>query len=413
MDNKQLEVVLEKLPYMDGSGRRRFVTGGIILIGLIWLNWGSISSEIQVSDIEITDFLASPTLTFCVILMIYAIGSIVEMLGDLFLVRAASGVFWSFGFPSRKVNFKNKYLKYLARAALWLWAVPYIALFYVIRGFLGRTSYQINFENELSEDGGKVFKKLPSKVSKGLAFPVGNESDFAIKYLIDKFRQEPDRKWARRLITRAKDVSATTTSILILVFVGVFSNNSTEKIIPPEISAQVRSIQEFAYQLTSDASKIKEISAGNKLRQDFDVLQNYASSLEYSLANTRQIDQMQNLVQHLKIKMDTWRIGQVLKFSQSLEKKILPAPSLAPDLKKISDLLATLNEKIDKLWALIKKHKELELQEFLQLQSLLYLLLVFVLLVYSGFFTILRNGVVSILEAIALESETSDNAIDP
>jgi len=397
MDNSQLKLVLEKLPYMDGSGRRRFVTGGIILIGLLWLNWGDIGGAIRIDQIDVADFLSSPTLTFGLILLIYAIGSIVEMLGDLFLVRAASGIFWSFGYPFRIINYKSKIMNFIIRAILLVFVVPLLTIYHVVCGIVGRTSYRIQFKDELSDDGCEVFKKLPEKVSKGLIYPVGNESDFAFKYLIDRFEMESDRKWARRLITRAKDVSATTTAVLILIIAAIFSNNSVGEVVPPSISNQALSVQRLIKPLVHEARKMTLPKPdGYAFRLALTKLERYKLDIsgDYLVGGRIAF----HMYDHTERVLNNIQQIQIGSSKDNLTKLITGFNELIIEEKKLVDL--------------INDHNKQKFLELLQAQNLFSLLSVFVLLVYGGFFTILKNGIVSLLEAIALEVEPSDGNIE-
>ena len=102
MTYSTIDKILEKLPYSDGSLRRRFVSGGIVLAGIFILCSGTIKPIIK--EVGYGSILASPMVAFASRLLIYALGNVIDMIGEIFFVRAASGVFWAFSFPHRHLQ---------------------------------------------------------------------------------------------------------------------------------------------------------------------------------------------------------------------------------------------------------------------------------------------------------------------
>jgi hypothetical protein len=93
--NDVVQRLLDRLPYSDGSGRRRFVAGGIVVIGLVLS--GIVTEGIRdlappLLGVNAEMLFRSPLLILSVMLVVYALGTVVELLGDIFLVRAASGI---------------------------------------------------------------------------------------------------------------------------------------------------------------------------------------------------------------------------------------------------------------------------------------------------------------------------------
>ena len=247
MSSDQFDKILDRIPFFDGSGRRRFVSGGIVLIGIVALNWGALGGALKpLGTFDAKDFIASPMIALIVVLMIYALGSIIDLFGELFLVRAASGIFWALNRPLHVVQRShNEYAKKPGRTritktkdflmtslkTLWaiIWVIPHV-LWSVLMGFVGKTRYSFQIKRVLSKNALKFYTQLPEKVSDGIYHPVGNNAQVAQKYLIDQFTKESDRKWGWRQITRAKDVAATTTALLVILFHGVI----TGKLAPTE-----------------------------------------------------------------------------------------------------------------------------------------------------------------------------------
>ena len=87
MEGTQFEKLLELLPQSDGTARKRLVSGGIMLIGVALLV-PQISELVVLGEnkLSLGDILTSLTPVLIVILVVYAAGSLVEMVGDYFVV---------------------------------------------------------------------------------------------------------------------------------------------------------------------------------------------------------------------------------------------------------------------------------------------------------------------------------------
>ena len=185
MTEEQLDKILDRLPFFDGSGRRRFVAGGIIFIGLAGFNWESLSGTL--GSLEVKDIFASPMIAGGALLLVYAIGSIVDLFGELFLIRAASGIFWGLTAPNRATAMSERRLMKALKVGLaYCVAIPQ-AILGMLLGLIGRTKYTIQLSGLLSQEAQSVYESLPEKVAEGLSEPVGDNSEVALKFITDSF----------------------------------------------------------------------------------------------------------------------------------------------------------------------------------------------------------------------------------
>lgn len=226
-----LDKLIDHLPFLDGTGRRRFVAGGIILIGVAVQNPELFKALLGVEDLDIRAILGSPVIAGGAVLLVYAIGSLAEMLGELSLVRAAAGIFRALQFPGQVVTWEAVpgrhwfygFLIIVMKLLLYVTVVPVMVLYFAAAGFVGYTKFAIDIRRRASPQAWAVFEKLPEAAQRGLHEPVGNDTDFAQKYIVDLLTNEPDRKWARRLIIRAKDVAATVTALQVVALYTLLS----------------------------------------------------------------------------------------------------------------------------------------------------------------------------------------------
>lgn len=355
MTDEIMDKILDRLPIFDGSGRRRFVAGGIILIGITVPNWDTLQQAL--GGLEVGDILTSPMIAAGAVLMVYAIGSLAEMFGELFLVRAASGIFWGLKFPFRTANFNNKVLRIIIRTILLFTIAPILAFFYALYGFIGRTVYATDIVSLLSQHAQERYNIMPDKVALGLRMPVGDDTEFALKFVIDELQSEVDRKWARRLILRAKDVAATITALQVVVLYmilvasgGVFFDNT-----------EVLERSRYEIKLTQIDKQLDNIS--RKLEKEGISEEKDKISADEKKRLTESLD---TLINERSITRDKYR---------------------------------------DQIYSMRQKAAVQNL--FLGIIWLPFLLL------YLGFFTTLRNAVIAILEILAARDTATAKSVVP
>jgi len=230
MEKGKLELLLDKLPYSDGGGRRRFVAGGMFLIGIAILNWSSFQGVLG-TQIQVMDLLKSTVVLAGSVLIVYSLGMIIELFGEVFMIRAASGFLWAFNYPNRKISKSEKYsadnkaYKYIY-FILYSMLVPLLAWYEFIRGFFGNSSYSITLKEPLlSTEAEKLIESFPDKVREGITMPVGKNSTLAFKYLPDQLVNSQDSLWAKKLISRTKEISTVTTTLVVLAVIWIVSTN--------------------------------------------------------------------------------------------------------------------------------------------------------------------------------------------
>ena len=236
------ESILEKLPVFDGSLRRKFIVGALVLLSII-LSYPSTPAWIGIIQ-QSNGLWGSSLLTVIFFLLVYAVGGAVELLGEVSIVRAISGALWGvklcvrspfrdswFGFERK--NFVHRWsYRYMVKPFLLglvgliqiVIGIFVLAPCYFAAGVFGRSVYRIAIGDFLSKDGKAVLDTFPIPIQEGLNDPIGGMSDLVFVYLVESFRNEAYRNWAKSLVARCKDVLALATSALVIVvFFGIVS----------------------------------------------------------------------------------------------------------------------------------------------------------------------------------------------
>ena len=230
------EKLVEKLPYAEGGLRRRLITGIIFLsifISCILLGGGSSAAPIEallsrLSDLQV-DFgalLKSTQFTIALLFFVYAIGTVIDVTSESFIVRGIAAVStlvtpWSTG------GWRQRTLSVFVIA---MWPISILAGFF--RSTYRRTHLKLGFvpdpelnsENnndlreELSHAAQFFCDRLAENVRAGLNEPFGGRFAAAWQAIIF-MTPEPHKQWGVRLNARNHEMS----SFLSGAFLGIAS----------------------------------------------------------------------------------------------------------------------------------------------------------------------------------------------
>lgn len=215
--------LIEHIPYFDGTFRRRFIAGGLVVLPIIIFTVLNMKISISDLDLEIKDLITSPAIALGLLILIYAIGNVVEMIGEIFISRIVGNLVWALQVPMYLFSNKPRWIRYVMRALLWYPGFIFLFYWYFLKGLLGISNYKwISLRNSLDNDAQNSFEKLPSIVKRSLMEPFGNYGDIAFKYFKNSV-SENDQDWITKLETRNKDILSTIAAIFILVMFFLFT----------------------------------------------------------------------------------------------------------------------------------------------------------------------------------------------
>ena len=404
MELSALDRMLNRLPYSDGTGRRRLVAGGIVLIGIVVFNWEAVG--IAVGDVEVVDIVTSPLIVIGAVLLVYAIGSVIEVFGDYFLIRAASGVFWAIGLPRRVVYGEPTWHGKLFLGVGAILALPMFSCWSLLKGIFGRTRYSLDIEHMLTPRANIIFRSLPSKVADGLSKPVGDDAELALKLVVEMMADKADRKWARYLVNRTKDISTITTALFVLVLIAFLSG-----VIGPWSPRSDVETERFRFNQNVESVRniINDLGKGitlSRLASARRTLRGYLDGITIENA-ARWYDSFDSVLQDiLGAEADRIRVY--------LDEGAPTPPGLEISRELVTQELFILAEEIDsvrsaaeELVAISEDLKQIlpKIELLATLQTIAFVFLFFLL--YVGFFSSLRNLIITIFENMVIKSESS------
>ncbi len=203
--------LIDAVPYVDGSGRRRLVAGVLFLTGLWAVNLDSTGGWARrlLLGTELPDLVKSPLLIGVAFVLAYAVGNFIELVGDIVIAPIACGVIG---------EIETAWLR-----SGWL-GLPFALVVGVSKGFVVRGQLQFEYSRFVSPSTKERFDidPLPDGVAAGLRYPLGAHSELAFKYLVDSFKVDRSRRWASQTIARVKDVSTLiTVAVILLAILGI------------------------------------------------------------------------------------------------------------------------------------------------------------------------------------------------
>jgi hypothetical protein len=216
----KIDSLLERIPVLDGGGRRRLTAGTIVVLSAIVLSsqvQQAIKGAISAKEVSLSLFLAAGAL------LVYATGVIVELVGEVFLARAVANAAWAFvevARYSRQRQSRSK--RFLLRLITPVWGILRAGRYFVL-GLLGKSKWRLLPQNRLSKLGQSTFERLPDSLRNAIEQPLDLNAEFGRQALIEHLATPDSRRWARRLMEKPKDVlaliSATVLSLLLYLAV--------------------------------------------------------------------------------------------------------------------------------------------------------------------------------------------------
>ncbi|MEQ9450485.1 MAG: hypothetical protein RJQ07_02775 [Pseudomonadales bacterium] len=346
------------------------------------------------------------------VLVIYATGTLIEMLGDFFLARAASG----FLFVLRSVN---PYAMPFWRPVEWqksyidrgLWGIAeYIvnmillvpaAAYFTFMGLLGSSYFRIRDTT--------LLENLHPMVREGVEQPLGKFADGALYNLVKSLPDEESRKWGRSLLNRAKDISVVTASILVTapILVILYSGNAdTLRLAKLELEQVIKD---------EHIKSCKEQIPGVVLAQAIEYqIEDLMSDCKYMPPSAREVYKN---AQAMRFALEstghtiTWNDGQLLvsgtawidpsrnttsgfnPSNQETRTEADPSGELYSGLKALSALMQGVDRVLEKE----AKVADLESRAAFATGTFALLLAVALLALYVGYFASLESAVLSIL----------------
>jgi ABC-type multidrug transport system fused ATPase/permease subunit len=192
------------------------MTAGAIVnmgIGIAWVLGGN---DIQLTLGDLKDVVTSPLVAVVTLLLVYAVGGLVEVLADLFVTRLTGNTVWAFISPMYMFQERQTFLRLILRALTYYPGIFVLLYFEWVKAFIGRSSYRWrNLDQQLKSGTRDHLKTYPEIIKDGLKDPFGKHGDLPWLYFAYHGTNDDVKVLARKLENRKQDVLVIVTSFLI------------------------------------------------------------------------------------------------------------------------------------------------------------------------------------------------------
>jgi hypothetical protein len=132
------EQVIKSTSGLADDFRRRVMAGAMLLGSLVYAYLkGSQTSGLAVN----ASLLGSATFAIVSVAAVYITGALVEIVGEVLLVRIAGNYLWAFFVPFTWFADRRGVVRYVLRSLFWP-AALILAFYYVARSLLGRSDFR-------------------------------------------------------------------------------------------------------------------------------------------------------------------------------------------------------------------------------------------------------------------------------
>lgn len=230
-----LDKIIEKVPYSDGGFRRRMTAGVIvnISIGLAWFVSGN-SLDVKIDDLK--SILSSPLIATVILLLVYAVGGLVEVVAELFITRLTGNTAWAVISPMSMFEKRHKLIKLILRGLAYYPGIIFILYKEWGEAFIGRSNFKWkDLDKHLKPNTRDHLKSLPEIVKEGVKEPFGKYSDLPWRYFSNHGVNDDIKQLARKLENRNKDVLVIVTSLLLSALILISAQELDRSLLPSEV----------------------------------------------------------------------------------------------------------------------------------------------------------------------------------
>jgi hypothetical protein len=280
-------------------------------------------------------------------------------------------------------------------------AVPVRMMDESMRGFFGRSEYSLRLHERISPEARRVLDHMPTRIKEGLDNPIGFHGELALHHIVRLYGTAGNRKWAKQLISRVRDIAAIVSALVVattlIVGVGLFKRmyergDDAALLATSQQFRQFRLLQQDGYTIAENlASMVRNFDQRPELR--FAEI-NFRRSADPALSNIFPGDTQEELVATLNQGVDA--------LEGALPVDVPDDSPLGQSLKGLQRQIAQYRNASKQFQSLIAAAGAAATQRVLA-TTLALLAWQVVLFLYVILFVTLRSTVESLIEALTIE----------
>lgn len=402
----KLDALLNRIPVFDGGGRRRLTAGTIVAAATLITFQDAretITHLIEGRDASVSLMLAASAL------LIYAAGVVVELIGEVFLVRAVSNAVWSYTSAAHQIRNLRRWRRFLTYILSVLLYGTARAVIYFVSGLFGKCAWQMDVLRDLSKDGRTIYLRLPRSVRHSIRRALGSKSNFGKLALVSFLTLPETRRWAQGLLTRPRDVLSLVSAIVLSFTLAIFGA-------PNHFRPNRETAKSFLSAEQSFITSHSALQAAASMGADGD-LEKLLEQLALELSANPLAFTNGQFTRALDAAYADLLPRRSILISGPYFEEPKPDPTVIKAMRQAAEQYKTVVARVDdSVISLMRAHETAE-QEFRSDRSRKVLLKILAaaatLFLYVAFFNSLRSATLSVLEALALDHEDAPRSKSP
>lgn len=217
--------ISDRIPYLDGGFRRK-VFAGVPVFAAIVIFFTSQSEALKATPIVIDK--DNITIALISMIIIFAIGSVVEIFAEYFVKRGVGNIIWCAQLPVKAVNLKTKSATSVLRFLIYFYSAPFMVIAALVMGVFGYCPYRLMPTDIVSRKAVTSLNKLPPLIADSFKDPYGDHFDASWRNVAVQL-SATNRQIVFAKFASCSDLVTMITTILFVFFIffgGQFSGGS-------------------------------------------------------------------------------------------------------------------------------------------------------------------------------------------
>lgn len=251
-----------------GAGfHRRIVSGGLLVLAFFGVQFARHPDYAQSRLLE-ANFLSSTVVLGAFLILIYVVGSVIEVLGDAFLIRHGggliAGVHVAFSRPIERFTQWSVPAKYTVCVLWWLFLTPILIWPSIFQSVIGKLRYQQDLDAVLSDESRRLLESFPNAVRDGLIDPTGLNLDTAWTFLTQQVTGD-QKVILQQLSARNRDFASVVSALVcltVLIWVAYASLDVEEvRYMRTELRYLERELKQSQYEYADRQKRMERLDA--------------------------------------------------------------------------------------------------------------------------------------------------------
>lgn len=204
--------IAQRIPFFDGAMRRRLFAGVTVVVAGVQF----FPDLMPLKDVVSPDKLLSSWIgAIFLLLVVFAVGAVLEILGEVIVSGLIGAMIWSIVAPRHIPMPKTRYARNVTLGFLYTFVLPWLMFGALVAALFGVRGFPVPVA--LKTPGAKrVFGALPPIVKQGMRYPFGEFFDLSWRHMA-KSADDEERRQIINKFNYCKDLNVLATVVLFIL----------------------------------------------------------------------------------------------------------------------------------------------------------------------------------------------------